>query len=268
MIQQLQTLLQAEATEATRAWFDAYMKGVITFRGLKMPQVNAIVQRWLDLQAPQLEGEALLTAALQLLREEKGEDKLAGILLLQQRGVPAGLLDPPEALDALGALFDEGCIQDWSTCDWLCVKVLGPQIKRSGEEAARELASWQTASTLWRRRAAGVAFVNLASQGEANFTGFTDLVLEICATTVADPARFAQTGTGWVLRELAVAEPHRVLTFTEAHLPHLSAEGLRYITEKTLAAHAPRLRAERKRLLKERRVGLSDARPARSPSST
>jgi hypothetical protein len=166
-------------------------------------------------------------------------------------------------------LFDEGCIQDWSTCDWLCVKRPRPPdpARRRGGGAAGS-PSWRTASTLWRRRAAGVAFVNHASQGEANFTGFTDLVLEICATTVADPARFAQTGTGWVLRELALAEPHRVLTFTEAHLPHLSAEGLRYITEKTLAAHAPRLRAERKRLLKERRVRLSGARPAPSPSST
>jgi 3-methyladenine DNA glycosylase AlkD len=58
------------------------------------------------------------------------------------------------------------------------------------------------------------------------------MLLDICAVTVACPERFAQTGTGWVLREVSVAERERVLAFVEQHLPLFSKEGLRYTLAK------------------------------------
>jgi hypothetical protein len=44
-----------------------------------------------------------------------------------------------------------------------------------------------------------------------------------------DPARFAQTGVGWTLRELARSEPERVEAFVERHLGALSLEAIRSI---------------------------------------
>ena len=54
--------------------------------------------------------------------------------------------------------------------------------------------------------------------------------------------RFAQTGTGWVLRELGLAEPARVVAFIEANLATFSSEGLRYATEKMPAETKARLK--------------------------
>ena len=58
------------------------------------------------------------------------------------------------------------------------------------------------------------------------------MVLEICAATVQCQERFAQTGTGWVLRELSRAEPERVIAFLEVNARLFSAEGLRYAIAK------------------------------------
>ena len=67
------------------------------------------------------------------------------------------------------------------------------------------------------------------------------MLLETCARTVECPERFAQTGTGWVLRELSVAEPERVIGFVETRIASFSREGLRYALEKSLSAEKKRL---------------------------
>ena len=53
------------------------------------------------------------------------------------------------------------------------------------------------------------------------------MLLDVCKRTVGHPERFAQTGTGWVLRELSHAEPRRVAKFVEANLTGMSREAVR-----------------------------------------
>ena len=117
-------------------------------------------------------------------------------------------------------------------CDWFCVKVLGPLAQGQGEDCAHAIVEWRHGENLWQPRASGVAFVSLASSGEANFDGFTDMLLEICAAMVQHKERFAQTGTGWVLRELSLAEPERVADFVETCRDDLSGEALRSAIKK------------------------------------
>ena len=83
---------------------------------------------------------------------------------------------------------------------------------------------------MWQRRAAAVSFVNLAPQGERYFDGFTDLLLTVCASNVADPARFSQTSVGWLLRELSSGEPTRVQDFVDEHRGSMSREALKAAT--------------------------------------
>jgi 3-methyladenine DNA glycosylase AlkD len=118
---------------------------------------------------------------------------------------------------ALAGPFDRGHVDDWSTCDWYCVKVLGRFVERGEDrrERAEAIAAWRVAPTLWQRRAAVVSFVNLAPRGERFFEGFPDLLLAVCLANVADPARFSQTSAGWLLRELSRAEPDRVQAFLD-----------------------------------------------------
>lgn len=230
----LQQELDRRATLQTKAWWESYLRHAIPFRGVKMGDIRAALHEWLASQGltAQTAADELMELALALLRKTYAEDKLAGILLLQEVLLPAGTIAWRRDLPRLAALFQEGAIADWSTCDWFCVRVLGPLAEREGADCARAIAAWRDAETLWQRRAAGVAFVNLAGRGEANFPGFTDMLLAVCAATVQSPERFAQTGTGWVLRELSAAEPARVAEFVEASIERFSREAIRSATQK------------------------------------
>ncbi len=222
----LQARLQAAAEPTTKEWWERYLKGAIEVRGVPMAGIRAALHEWCD--AALVDG----SLARDLIREPVAEDKLAGILLLQEILRPRGLVDCGDDLAAIGELFDEGAIADWNTCDWLCVRVLGPLAESHGERCARTIAAWRDASNLWRARAAGVAFVNLAPRGDANFAGFTEMLLGVCATNVARTERFAQTGAGWVLRELSRAEPERVADFVRAHFSTMSREAIRSAVRK------------------------------------
>lgn len=72
------------------------------------------------------------------------------------------------------------------------------------------------------------------------------MLLEICATLVRAEDRFAQTGGGWVLRELSVANPAMVAEFIREHICSFSAEGLRYAVEKMSPELAGELKSARK----------------------
>jgi 3-methyladenine DNA glycosylase AlkD len=224
----LQSRLDEAANPKTKAWWESYLKHAISFRGVKMTDIRAAVHAWMEVEGFQsdLSSDEQVDLALSLLRESDAETKIAGILYLQEALLPTGALDWRADLPRFACLFDEGHIADWNTCDWFCVKVLGPLAQQGGEDCARAIAEWRRAGNLWRHRASGVAFVNLARRGEENFGGFADMLLEVCATLVRRKERFAQTGAGWILRELSLAEQERVFAFVEAHRDELSKEAL------------------------------------------
>jgi len=153
LIKRLQLRLNAHATAATREWWTKYLRGAASFRGVKMEDVRKTVHAWFEEE--QL-GEHLSVGqqkvlVLMLLEEIYSEDKLAGVLFLQEILLPAGALDWHSELPRFARLFDEGYISDWSTCDWFCVKVLGPLAEQQGEACARAISSGEG------RRACGSA---------------------------------------------------------------------------------------------------------------
>lgn len=241
-IARLQARLERASNARSKAFWTRYLKGALPFRGTPMGRIRKAVRTWRteDLDAT-LSPARQKGLAFRLLAEPVAEDKLAGVLLLAEHLLGTLTLgDEPRFARA----FDRGHVADWNTCDWLCVKVLGPWVETSAtpEQVARRLAGWKTARTLWQRRAASVAFVHLAPRGEAALPGLPQLLLDVMRTTVKHPERFAQTGVGWVLRELARAEPGAVAGFVETHRAHLSREAVQTAT-KTLAE------SERRRLL-------------------
>ena len=100
---------------------------------------------------------------------------------------------------------------------------------------------------MWQRRASVVAFANLASKGDQNFPGFTEMVLENCSHLLGSQERFAQTGVGWVLREFSRSDQDLIIGFVEANLDRFSREALKNATkylppevaERLLQAHLP-----------------------------
>ena len=232
LIRSLAARLDAAATARSRCFWESYLKHAVAFRGVPMGEIRKAVHAWWkEEQLAQLPSADQKRLALALFEGDFGEDKLAGTLVLQELLLThLGRGD----LAAFGELFERGLIADWSTCDWFCVKVLGRMLSRDlpTRAMADELASWREAKGLWRRRASNVAFVDLARRGDGNFVGFTALMLETCAVTVRSPERFAQTGVGWLLRELAETERAAVLDFARAHAREMSREGVRYVVER------------------------------------
>ena len=253
----LQRLLQARADPQTKQWWERYLKHVIPFRGAKMADIRRSAHEWLaansadDSPAARAAPRAQLDAALTLLRQSHAEDKLAGVIILHEFLIPSGAVQWRSDLPRLAALFADGCIYDWNTCDWFCVKALAALWRREGEECARAIAKWRSAPNLWQRRAACVAFVPHAKRGDENFPGFTDMLIEVCAAAIQSEERFAQTGAGWALRELATADQDRVAGFIEANAARFSAEGMRYATERM----PPDLRARLRQLRRDAQRG-------------
>ena len=245
-IEMIQASLQDHAAARTRRWWERTLRGAATFRGVKMADVRRVVHAWNRADGANFTPAAKKELALALVREDATEDKLAGMLVLSEVLLPGGDLGLRDVARFAG-LFRDGCVADWNTCDWFCVKVLGPLAAQAGPRCARTIADWRSSGNLWQRRAAGVTFIPVANRGDENFSGFTTLLLRVCDATVRDPDRFAQTGTGWVLRELSRSEPERVSQFVAKRLDHFSAEALRAATSKLDAGTARELRAGRRR---------------------
>jgi 3-methyladenine DNA glycosylase AlkD len=231
--ERLQLRLNEYATAATREWWTKYLKGAASFRGVKMADVREAVHAWFEEERlrERLSAGQQKDLALLLLEENYTEDKLAGVLFLQEILLPAGALNWDPDLPRFARLFDLGYIRDWGICDWFCVKVLGPLVEQQGEACARAIFNWRDADSLWRRPASVVAFVNLAKHGEGNFVGFTEMVLDNCTQLLGSRERFAQTAVGWVLRELSHSDEGRVVGFVEANLDRFSREALKNATK-------------------------------------
>jgi 3-methyladenine DNA glycosylase AlkD len=229
LIERLQLRLNARATAATRQWWTKYLRGAASFRGVKMGDVRKTVHAWFEEErlGERFSAGQQKDLALMLLEEDYAEDKLAGVLVLQEILLPAGALDWRSDLPRFARLFDGEYIRDWSICDWLCVKVLGPLVEQQGEACARAISKWREANSVWQRRASVAAFVNLASKGDQNFPGFTEMVLENCSHLLGSQERFAQTGVGWILRELSRSDHGRVIVFVEANVDRFSREALK-----------------------------------------
>ncbi len=249
LIERLQLRLKAHATVATCEWWTKYLRGAASFRGVKMVDVRKAVHAWFreERLGEHLSVGQQKNLALMLLKEDYTEDKLAGVLYLQEILLQAGALNWHSDLPRFARLFEEGYIRDWSICDWFCVKVLGPLVEQQGEACARAISEWREANSVWQRRASVVAFANLASKGDRNFPGFTEMVLDTCSQLLGSQERFAQTGVGWILRELSRSDEGRVIRFVEANLERFSREGLKNATkylppevaERLLQEHLP-----------------------------
>lgn len=207
-----------------KGWWERYLKGAIEFYGTPMAQIRTEVHAW---AGGDPEPAEMRNAAFELLAEPIAEQKLAGILVMQEILLPAGELDASRDLPLIAARFDDGSIADWNTTDWLCIRVLGPMIDRGGLPTARLITGWVEAPSLWRRRSAAVAFVPIAGRGDDAFDGVVDNVIDVCARLVGEPERFIQTGIGWVLRDLSDADPDRVYRFLLEHQDPLSREATR-----------------------------------------
>jgi 3-methyladenine DNA glycosylase AlkD len=232
--------LTRETTEDGRAfWSRRLESGGATnhVHGVAITKVRACVRAWwVDHDFGDHPAVVGKRVALALLEQPMIEDKLAGIVVLQDfLGAQLRSSDLP----AFARLFANGHLANWTVVDWFIMKVLVTLLDRATgrREAARAIAQWRGAETVWQRRAACLAFIKLAPLGDP---AITEHVLAICATVVWSYERHDQTAVGCILRELSRAEPGRVEAFFRRYALLMSKECARQAVAKF---HVP-LRSE------------------------
>jgi 3-methyladenine DNA glycosylase AlkD len=226
-ITQLHHLLRGNADPKTKSWWESYVKGSAPFLGVKMSVIRSLVHTWhTESVADKLEDEEQRELALALFHQPHTEEKLAGMLFLQEILLPAGLIRCPRDVDRFAHLFASGVIHDWNVCDWFCVKVLGPLIENEGPPCAERIAAWRTAENLWQARASLVAFVKVADQ-----RAYYPLVEESCRVLIRREERFAKTGVGWILRDISRHDEAFVRRVVDQSIRHFSPESLRNATK-------------------------------------
>jgi 3-methyladenine DNA glycosylase AlkD len=224
--QELSSRLQEQSDPKAKVWWERYLKGEASFRGVTMGKTRTIVNcLWKDHNLEQYRTDNLLELAHSMMAKEFTEDKLAGVLLIAERFLSRLSL---AHVPLLAEPLEDGSLSDWNIVDWYSVKVLGPFVSGFTEVEARatSLASWCRTSALWKRRAAAVAFIPLARIQAEPFEGCTRLILSICESNSSDPTRWSQTSVGWLLREFSIHHRGDVESFLKLH-PELSAEAMK-----------------------------------------
>jgi 3-methyladenine DNA glycosylase AlkD len=224
IIQHLQRMLDMKSSPNTKLWWEKYLRGVIQFRGIGIPEIRKIIAIWrketgLDHKLIDYE----LEIALALFEQPIAEDKLAGILYLQYYLYQKFPWE--KMFMSYVALYNNKLIFDWNTCDWFCVRILGPTLVTHGEPVAQTLTSWKDSFYLWHARSAVVPFIKVANQQK-----YYPYIREVCIKLIKIEERFAKTAVGWLLRDVSKHDHTFVERFIKEHSRYFSLESVRNAT--------------------------------------
>jgi len=221
LIHHLQALLEQHASPKTKEWWEKYMRYEIPFRGVGIPEIRQQIAFWREEYGiAAWSEEDQLRIALRLFEFPIAEDKLAGILFLQNYLYDQ--FDWKTLLEKYEQLYLNGWIFDWNTCDWFCVRVLGPTIAQHGLPCASAITSWNRSENLWQARSSVVAFVPVSSDSR-----YYPLIYESCGVLIQREERFAKTAVGWILRDLSKNDSDGVRQFVDQNLGNFSNESLK-----------------------------------------
>lgn len=238
LLTKIQKELQRHADPSTKAWSDAYLKGLIEHRGLKAPAVEKLIfQLWNENALERLPPQSQWKLAASLIKSRYSEDKFSGIIMIQKH-----LLDripTPELLKKIEALFRQGDFFCWSITDWVSTRVLDPLICQSDHSIAKRVASWCQAEDFWQRRASAVSF-----RGSVAIRSNRPLIEKMIRTLVMSNERFHQTGIGWLIASIAKHDHDWASTLVEQHFQKLSRE--------VIDRHTKSLRHHRKLQVRKR----------------
>ena len=238
--------LEEKADAQTASWYTKYLKGVITYRGLKSGMLRPILLTLLEETGlSQMSEEEQLAHIQYWLAQPKAEDKLTAILWLQflMKSIPKKERKSERVapiLDLLEGSFTSGIIHDWATNDWLCVRVLElfPQHYPTWND---RLVTWTLAPSLWQRRSGLLAFKKWIKQGKNHH-----LAEDMFANLLPSDERFVQTAVGWVLSDASRTHPDWAASLFDRYEAELSHEVITRHT-KHLSDHQERKARSRKR---------------------
>lgn len=193
------------------------------FRGLKVPQVRAIVRHAARL--PLTEIEALLASPWH-------EDRLAGLLIVVHQFARAEEAQQQMLYQLYLGAAKAGRINNWDLVDVTSGRVVGAWL-RHRPECGRTLDRLARSKSLWERRIAMLATIHFIGHRE-----FTD-ALRLATILRDDPHDLMHKAVGWMLREIGKRDRAALDSFLAEHAAHMPRTMLRYAIEK----HPPAERA-------------------------
>lgn len=198
-----------------------YLKWVVKFYWLKASQINEIFKN-LYKEIKLLDISEQKKLAFNLFDSEYFEDKSFWILILNK--LVKKYLNA-DFLNDLKKNFEKN-IYDWANCDVLSSKV-NTNIILKDSNAINIIVSRKNSKYMRVQRSACISFVRLWKTWLYN-----NEIISICSETIKNPERFVQLWTGWVLRELSIANLSIVEIFIKNNYKYFSREWLRYAIEK------------------------------------
>ena len=240
----MQKRLHCSADPKLKKWWENYVKNGAPFIGIKMAIIRSTLHKWYnECIADTVEPAGQIDIALSLIREKYSEEKLAGILFIQEILFPADPINWRKDIDRFGDLFSYGYIYDWHICDWFCIKVLSVLMKTHGKTCATKIAKWHNVDNLWQARASLVAFVKATDN-----TNYYPMILRNCKTLIHREERFAKTAVGWILLEISRSDTLFVNQVITDNLRYFSTESIRNATKHFLKKDRNRIIASFKSL--------------------
>ena len=220
IINRLQKSLEKISSQKKRLWWERYMKDVISFRGVGIPEIRDLQKDWYNEHLKSLTFKEQIEIALELFRQDLAEDKLAGVLLLQNYLFDKVSLE--YMIKQYDTIFQEKLIYDWNICDWFCVRVLTNTIKKYDIDAVNIISSWRSDKYLWKARASVVAFIGLTKDDK-----YYPHIFENCNILIKREERFAKTAVGWILHDIYKIDKQIVFNFIDKNLKYFDKESLK-----------------------------------------
>lgn len=199
------------------------------FRGLKVPQVRAVVR--------QSEGLPLAEMA-RLVASPWHEDRLAGLLVAVRQFPRAALQRRRELYAFYRAAAKAGRINNWDLVDVTAEHVVGGWLLERPERA-QVLDRLARSRLLWERRIAVLATLHFIRCGRFDDT------LRLAAQLRDDAHDLMHKAVGWMLREVGKRDRAALDGFLSVHAAQMPRTMLRYAIEKHSAAERERWRALR-----------------------
>ena len=220
----LSQMLEAAANPETAEWFTNYLKGAIHYRGVKTPALKGILSEFFRVTDLDKQPDSNQIDHIRYwISNPMAEDKLIAIVWLQKwlkrrRTTDEATAAVCQMFELLEETFASGDIHDWSTNDWLCVRVL-ETIPLKYPTFIDRLIGWHEASSVWQRRSGLLAFKKSAKAGHYQVE-----VEGIISKLLPSHERFVQTAIGWVLSDASRKHPNWAAQMFEIHFEHLSHE--------------------------------------------
>jgi len=208
------------SSERKKEWWEKYMRYIIKFRGVGIPEIRKLQKNWYKENLENLTYEEQSEIAVEFFRQELAEDKLAGILLFQNYLFDKVSLE--HMVKQYDLIFQEKLIYDWNICDWFCVRVLTNTIKQYDMEAVKIISSWKDEKYLWKARASVVAFIGLTKDDKYYLN-----IFENCSILIKREERFAKTSVGWILHDIYKVDTKVVFDFVNDNLKYFDKESLK-----------------------------------------